>query len=175
MKLATETKINQRYSEIIKGEYANPKEMTSDRSDTPKLMHHLDLTAGYHSIHRIDTFSRPLVEQYRKLLPYGGVIPIFEGQFTAYINGPRFTLFCWNKPILEGGIGIGCDSTWIELTNIITDLDWTLEARPRDGLWVGEVPLEAIYKLKNDPINWVFDFVRHLAAAMITSQSNESV
>jgi hypothetical protein len=151
----------------------NHKEMTSIRGEMPKLMHQLDLSTGYHAIHRIDTFSRPLVDQYRKLLPHGGVIPIFEGQFSVCINGSRFTLFHNDKPIHEGGIGVGRDSTWIELTDIIKDLKWTLEAKPRDGLWVAEVPLASIYKLKDDPINWVFDFVRHLAAAMIASQSNE--
>jgi len=54
----------------------------------PNLMHHHDLAAGYLSIHRIDIFSKPLVENYRTLLPYGGVVPIFDGQFTVKIKGP---------------------------------------------------------------------------------------
>lgn len=33
----------------------------------PKLLHHLDLTTGYHTIHRIDTFSQSLVSKYGKL------------------------------------------------------------------------------------------------------------
>ncbi len=150
----------------------NSERITTNRGEMPNLMHQLDLTTGYHAIHRIDTFSRPLVENYRNLLPYGGVVPIFEGQFNVCINGARFTLFYKNAPILEGGIGIGCDSTWIELHSVIKSLDWTLEATPRDGLWLAEVPLASIYELKNEPINWVFDFVRHLAVAMIESGSN---
>jgi hypothetical protein len=138
----------------------------------PNLMHQLDLTTGYHAIHRIDTFSRPLVDHYRMLLPHGGTVPIFAGQFHVGIKGPRFTLFYKNIPIHEGGIGIGCDSTWIELTGVIKGMDWTIEAKPRDGLWVAEVPLASIYELKEEPINWVFDFVRHLAVAMIHSDSN---
>lgn len=97
---------------------------------------------------------------------------MFAGQFSVEINGPRFTLFCRNEPILEGGIGIGCDSTWVELAGVIKQLKWTLEAKPRDGLWVAEVPLASIYQLDEEPINWVFDFVRHLAVAMIRLMSN---
>ena len=134
-------------------------------------MHQLDLTTGYHAIHRIDTFSQPLVENYCHLLPHGGVVPIFEGQFNVAINGARFTLSYKNLPILEGGIGIGYDSTWIELHSVIKSLDWTLEAMPRDGLWLAEVPLASIYELKDEPINWVFDFIRHLAVAMIKTGS----
>ena len=145
---------------------------TTRLGGTPRIMHQLDLTTGYHAIHRIDTFSRPLVDHYRKLLPHGGVIPIFAGQFTVRIQGPRFTLFHQGIPIHEGGVGIGRDSTWQQLHGIINDLDWTLEAQPRDGLWLGEIPLASIYELKEDPINWVFDFVRHLAVAMIGSDSN---
>ena len=150
----------------------NLENFSSRRGEMPNLMHQMDLTTGYHAIHRIDTFSRPLVDHYRKLLPHGGIVPVFEGQFSVRINGPRFTLFHEDVPIHEGGIGIGCDSTWIELHGIIKDLDWTLEAKPRDGLWVAEVPLASIYQLKEEPINWVFEFVRHLAAAMISSHSN---
>lgn len=106
------------------------------------------------------------------LLPHGGIVPIYEGQFNVCINGPRFTLFHRERPILEGGIGIGRDSTWTELNGIVKDLNWTLEATPRDGLWLAEVPLASIYELKKEPINWVFDFVRHLGAAMIRSDSN---
>jgi hypothetical protein len=78
-------------------------------------------------------------------------------------------------PIQEGVTGIGCDSTWSELTGLIRDLGWHLEAKPRDGLWVAEVPLTTIYELKEEPINWVFDFVCHLAVAMIASDSNGPV
>ena len=142
----------------------------------PSLMHHLDLSAGYCAIHRIDTFSQPLVEQYRTLLPYGGVIPIFGGQFSVGISGPRFTLLCKDVPIHEGGIGIGSDSTWSELHGIIKSLDWFIRAKPRDGFWVAEVPLPSLFELgEGDPIIWVFDFVRHLAAAMATSDTNAPV
>lgn len=143
--------------------------------EMPKLLHHLDLTTGYHTVHRIDTFSQFLVQKYSKLLPDGGVIPFLKGQFHVRIDGPRFTMFHEDFPFHEGGIGIGRDSTWIELHSIIKDLDWTLQAKPRPGLWLGEVPLPYIYELKGAPINWVFDFVRHLAAAMITSDSNGPV
>lgn len=153
----------------------NPNEITSTRGELPKLLHQLDLTTGYHTIHRIDTFSAPLVDHYRRLLPLGGLIPIFSGQFRVSIHGPRFTLFHQDLPIFEGGIGLGRDSTWIELHKIIKALDWTLEAKARDGLWVAEVPLAPINELEDEPINWVFDFVRHLAAAMITSDSNRPV
>lgn len=138
-------------------------------------MHQLDLSTGYHAVHRIDTFSRALLNHYRMLLPHGGIVPVFEGQFNVHIKGPRFTLFYKDIPIEEGGVGIGCDSTWIELIGVIRNLGWTLEAKLRDGLWVAEVPLTTIYELKEEPINWVFDFVRHLAVAMIASDSNGPV
>lgn len=140
-----------------------------------KLLHHLDLSTGYHAIHRIDTFSQSLVNYYSKLLPYGGRIPHLEGPFHVNINGARFTILHNDDPVLEGGIGIGRDTTWIELHGIIKSLDWTLEAKPRDGLWVAEIPLASIYELGEEPINWVFDFVRYLAAAMIDSDSNRPV
>lgn len=161
--------------ETRKRRYVNPNEMTSNRGEIPKLLHHLDLTTGYHTIHRIDTFSRSLVDHHRKLLPSGGWVPHFAGQFRVSIKGPRFTLFHKDCPIHEGGIGMGRDMTWIELHGIIKDLDWTLEATPRPGLWVAEIPLSYIYELKGAPINWVSDFVRHLAAAMIASDSNRPV
>jgi hypothetical protein len=142
---------------------------------TPNILHQLDLTTGYHAIHRIDTLSQPLINHYRMLLPHGGIVPIFAGQFNVSINGPRFTLFYKDIPIQEGGTGIGCDSTWRELTGLIRGLGWHLEAKPRDGLWVAEVPLTTIYELKEEPINWVFDFVCHLAVAMFTSDSNGPV
>lgn len=147
----------------------------SKNGEMPKLLHQLDLSTGYHAVHRIDTFSQPLVDHYRNLLPFGGLVPVFEGQFWVSIRGPRFTLFHKDMPIHEGGIGIGCDSTWAELHGVIKDLDWTLEAIPRDGLWVAEIPLASIYELGEEPINWIFDFVRHLAAAMICSDSNRPV
>lgn len=147
----------------------------SRKGKMPNLMHQLDLSTGYHAVHRIDTFSEPLVNHYRMLLPHGGVVPVFEGQFSIRIKGPRFTLFYGDMPIEEAGVGIGCDSTWNDMVGVIKDLDWSLEAKPLDGLWVAEVPLDSIYRLKEEPINWVFDFVRHLAAAMVTSDSNRPV
>lgn len=158
-----------------KKESMNPKKIQSNRFEMPKLLHQLDLSAGYHAIHRIDTFSQPLVDHYRSSLPNGGLIHIFEGQFWVSIRGPRFCLFHEDLPILEGGIGIGRDSTWDELHGVIKDLNWTLEAKPHDGFWVAEIPLESMYKLGEEPINWVFDFVRHLAAAMIGSDTNRPV
>lgn len=98
-------------------------------------------------------------------------MPIFEGQFNVCIIGPRFTLFHRGVEIHCGGIGIGRDSTWVHLHGIIKSLGWTLQAKPRDGLWLGEIPLASIYELKEEPINWVYDFVRHLAVAMISSDS----
>ncbi len=152
----------------------NSEIIEANRGEIPNLMHQHDLTTGYHSIHRYDMFSHALVENYRTLLPNGGLIPLSEGQFTVRINGPRFTLFCRRQPIHEGGIGIGRDSTWCELHGIIRNLGWVIRAKPRDRLWVAEVLLPSIYELEleDDPINWVFDFVRHLAVAMATSDSN---
>lgn len=152
-----------------------PENLMTKKGKIPNLMHQLDLTTGYHSIHLIDTFSRSLIENYRTLLPYGGVAPIFEGQFSVGISGTRFTLLYEGSPIYEGGIGIGYDSTWTELHDVIKGLNWTLEAKPREGLWLAEVPLPKLYELEEEPINWVFDFVRHLAAAMISSDSNAPV
>lgn len=149
-----------------------PNKFELNGGGTPKLLHQLDLTAGYHAIHRIDTFSPRLVDVYRKLLPYGGRVPRVMGPFRVSINGPRFTIFHRECEILEGGIGIGRDWTWIELHNLIKNLDWTLEARPRPGLWLAEVPLPSVYKLKRKQTFWIFNFLRHLAAAMITSDSN---
>jgi hypothetical protein len=141
----------------------------------PKVLHHLDLTTGYHTIHRIDTFSQCLVNKYSKLLPDGGDVPFLRGQFQIRIEGPRFTMYHEDFPFYEGGIGIGRDSTWIELHGIIEDLDWTLEAKPRPGLWLGEVPLPYMYELRREQVYWIFDFLRHLAAAMIASHSNRPV
>ncbi len=141
----------------------------------PKLLHHLDLTTGYHTIHRIDTFSQRLVNKYGKLLPDGGDVPFLRGQFQIRIVGPRFTMFHEDFPFHEGGIGFGRDSTWTELHGIIEDLDWTLEAQPRPELWLGEVPLPYMYELRREQIYWIFDFLRHLAAAMIASHSNRPV
>lgn len=152
-----------------------PKKIRSGRSENPQLLHQLDLTTGYHTIHRIDAFSPPLVDTCRGLLPHGGLLPIYNGQFNVSIRGPRFTLFHYTTKIHEGGIGIGCDSTWIELHGIIENLGWTLEANPRDGLWLAEIPLSNIYDLEDEPIDWVFDFLRHLAAAMVSSDSNRPV
>lgn len=153
----------------------NTKEILSSKDEMPLLLHQLDLSTGYHAVHRLDTFSKPLVDHYRNLLPFGGLVPVFEGQFWVSIRGPRFTLFREDMPIHEGGIGIGCDSTWVELCGVLKDLDWTLEAKPTDGLWLAEIPLASIYELGEEPINWVFDFVRHLAAAMIVSDTNRPV
>lgn len=149
-----------------------PNKFESNGGGTPKLLHQLDLTTGYHAIHRIDTFSPSLVNIYRKLLPHGGRVPRVIGQFRVRIDGPRFTIFHHDCPILEGGIGTGRNWTWIELHRLIKSLDWTLEARPRPGLWLAEVPLPCLYKFKRNQTFWIFDFLRHLAAAMITSESN---
>lgn len=155
--------------------YVNPIKDTINGGEMSKLLHHLDFTTGYHAIHRIDTFSRGLVHHYGKLLPYGGSVPFISGQFKVHIDGPRFTMFHKDFPFHEGGIGIGRDLTWIELHGIIKSLDWTLEAKPRPGLWLGEVPLPYMYELRREQIYWVFDFLRHLAAAMIASHSNRPV
>jgi len=136
-------------------------------------MHQLDLTTGYHAIHRIDTFSERLVNKYGKLLPSGGIIPFLRGQFQIRIDGPRFTMYHEDFPFYEGGIGIGRDVTWIDLHGIIKEMDWTLEAKPCDGFWLGEVQLPYMYdQLEKEQIYWIFDFLRHLAAAMIASDSN---
>jgi len=139
---------------------------------SPMLLHHLDLTAGYHAIHRIDTFSPRLVEIYRILMPYGGKVPRVMGPFSIAIEGPSFTLLHRECPILIGGIGRGHDRTWIDLISLIKELDWTPEAEPRQGLWLAEVPLPSLYLLKRNQTVWIFDFLRHLAAAMITSETN---
>jgi len=104
--------------------------------EIPKLLHQTDLTTGYHAIHRIDTFSRSLVGECEKLLPYGGSLPFGDGHFRICIDGPRFTLLYKDIPIHEGGIGVGRDATWSELHGIIKGLNWTLEARHRPGLWL---------------------------------------
>lgn len=150
-------------------------EIKSIKGEMPKILHQIDLSTGEYEVHRFDTFSQPLVNHYRSLLPDGGLIPIHEGQFWVSLRGPRYTLFHHDAPIHEGGIGMGRDTTWNELCGVIKDLNWTLEAKHHDGLWVAEIPLESIYNLGEEPINWVFDFVRHLAAAMITSETNRPV
>lgn len=152
-----------------------PDESKEMKDEMSHLLHQLDLGAGYHSIHRYDTFSQDLVEHYRSLLPDGGMIPIYEAQFSVKIKGSRFTLFCRNLPILEGGIGIGNDSTWDELHEVVRSLGWIIQAKARGRLWVAEVHLPCLYELEEDPINWVFDFIRYLAAAMVDSEANRPV
>jgi hypothetical protein len=126
----------------------------------PNLLHHIDLTTGYHAVHRIDTLSQCLVNKYGRLLLDGGIVPFLTGQFEIRIDGPRFTMFHEDFPFHEGGIGIGKDATWTALDAIIKDLDWSLEAEPRPGLWLGEVPLPYIYELRREQVYWIFDFLR---------------
>ena len=53
--------------------------------------------------------------------------------------------------------------------------DYTLEAELHHGLWLAEVPLPSLYQLKRYSYGWIFDFLRYLAAAMITSEKNKPV
>lgn len=144
-------------------------------SEFPKLLHHLDLAAGYHAIHRIDTFSLRLVEECRLLLPRGGLVPRVDGPCSVRISGPTFGLYYRERLILTGGIGRGRDSTWWKLRAVMKDYDYTLEEKARPGLWLAEVPLPCIYELKRRQTYWIFDFLKHLAAAMIVSEKNRPV
>lgn len=53
--------------------------------------------------------------------------------------------------------------------------NYTLEAEPRPSLWLAEVPLPSLYMVKQGEVFWVFDFLRYLAAAMVTSETNGPV
>lgn len=141
----------------------------------PKLLHHLDLAAGYHSIHRIDTFSPRRVNECRKLLPNGGRVPRVAAPCHVTMVGPLFNLYYRDSLILTGGVGRGRDSTWRRLLRTMRMYNYSLEAAPRPGLWLAEVPLPSLYMVKDGEVSWVFDFLRHLAAAMITSDSNRPV
>ena len=152
------------------------KPRNTERMDNynPNLLHHIDLTAGYRAIHRIDTFVPHRVEECRALLPDGGLVPRVKGSFHVEIDGPFFTLFHTYYPILGAGIGRGRDCTWKRLLLLMKEYDYTLEADLHHGLWLAEVPLPRLYQLKIY-YGWIFDFLRYLAAAMITSEKSKPV
>jgi hypothetical protein len=147
----------------------------SKGGEIPNLLHHIDLTTGNHAIHRIDTLSPRWVKQCGKLLPNGGRVPNVKAPCHVTIAGPLFNLYYRDSLILTGGVGRGRDSTWRRLIKTMRMYNYSLEAAPRPGLWLAEVPLPSLYMVKDGEVSWVFDFLRHLAAAMVTSEFNDPI
>lgn len=143
--------------------------------NTPSPLHHVVLTSGYNVTHRLDTLAPEKVGVCRDLLPDGGRVPFVKGPYFVRIEGPTFTLFRQDCPILCGGIGRGCDWTWDQLLSLMRDFDFDLQAKPHQGLWLAVIPLPSIYALKKKDTGWMFDFQRHLAAAMLSSRANKPV
>lgn len=140
----------------------------------PNTLYHVVLTTGYHVTHRLDTFEPDKVGACRELLPSGGRVPFVKGPYFVRIEGPTFTLFHYDLPTVCGGIGRGCDWTWNQMLSLMRDFDFDLQAKPHQGLWLAVIPLPSIYTFKKKETGWMFDFQRHLAAAMVSSETNNN-
>lgn len=143
--------------------------------DNSQPLYHVVLTTGYNVTHRLDAFAPEKVGVCRDLLPEGGRVPFVKGPYSVGIEGPTFTLYRKDCPLVCGGIGRGCDLTWGQMLSLMRDFDFELQTKPHQGLWLAVIPLPTIHTLKRKETGWMFDFQRHLAAAMLSSSGNKPV
>ncbi len=135
----------------------------------PEKIQHVILSNGYRQTHCISTMRAKDLERCRRLLPGGGRIPKIDKRFHVVISGAKFLVIRCACPILVGGIGRGQDSTWDELTSLLDDLGQDYQGCPHPRLWLAVVLLPAIAAFEDDEVRWMYDFQRHLAAAMFQS------
>lgn len=137
------------------------------------VIQHVVLTNGFRSTHRLDTLDPEILEACRKILPTGGAIPFVNEPYRVEIEGATFTIFRCDCPILAGGIGRGPDQTWKELISLLGEFDLEYHAKPHPRLWLAIVLLPTISAFADEEIGWMFDFQRHLAAVMASSEENK--
>lgn len=145
-------------------------------TDQPsRKIQHVILSNGFRATHCMSTLNPRNLEMCRHLLPDGGPVPWIEEPYHVTIEGPKFTLFRHSCPILAGGIGRGNDRTWKQLISLLDLFDQTYRGKPHPKLWLAIVLLPTITAFAPEEVQWMFDFQRHLAAAMFNSDANKPV
>lgn len=135
----------------------------------PHTIQHVILTNEFRVTHSMATLDPDNLEACCGLLPDGGLVPFVDESFHVQVEGPTFTIFRCDCPILAGGIGRGKDRTWYELISLLDDLNLAYDRKPHPKLWLAIVHLPSIYAFSEKEISWMIDFQRHLAAAMFLS------
>ncbi|MHB1308426.1 MAG: hypothetical protein ACYC23_15215 [Limisphaerales bacterium] len=129
------------------------------------LIHHVTLQTGPTATHRLDLLPAPMVAACRELLPHGGQIPGFAA-FRVEIHAPVFTMFRGAAPLLTAGWGQGPDETWaalVELQQQFAEVKATCPA----SRWLAVALLPGLALTARDDLDWLGDFERCLAAAML--------
>jgi hypothetical protein len=62
------------------------------------ILHHVTLTTGHFTTHRLDVLDAGAVAICRSLLPSGGPVPAFAA-FRVQITGPLFTVWRGREPL----------------------------------------------------------------------------
>jgi len=71
---------------------------------------------------------------------------------TNKVEGPTFTIFRYDCPMLAGGIGRGKDQTWNKLISLVGELDIAYDRKPHPRLWLAIVHLPSIYAFSENEI-----------------------
>jgi hypothetical protein len=134
------------------------------------ILHHITLSSGHVATHRLDVFAPGAVAACKALLPTGGPVPAFPA-FRVEIAGPVFTIYRGREPIVTCGLGNGPEGPWRELCNLQRKFLPVEASRPLRGRWLAVVLLPSLLTTARSDIEWLGDFERVLAAAMLEGAS----
>ena len=135
------------------------------------LIHHFTLATANRATHRLDTLAPHAIDACRALLPVGGIIPEVAPGWTVAVCETVFTVFFGVLPIVTCGIGEGADKTWESLCELQAKFAPVVVSTPPATRWLGVVLLPGIAQLSRDDFDWLADFERCMAAAMLRPAS----
>lgn len=134
-------------------------------------LHHITLATGHVTTHRLDTLASAAVEACKKqMLPTGGQIPALPA-FRVEISGEVFTIYRSRDRIVTCGLGSGPKGPWKELRDLQEQFLPVKAIQPKKGRWLAVVLLPGLLTTARSDIEWLGDFERVLAAAMLENAS----
>lgn len=129
------------------------------------LVHHVTLATGHVAIHRLDTLDTGAVDACRALLPHGGQVPGFPA-YRVEIHGPLFTIYRGREPLVTCATGNGQSDVWECLVELQSKF-CPVKADAPKGRWLAVALLPSLVNTPQADIQWLGDFERCLAAAML--------
>ena len=139
------------------------------------LLNHITPLTGNSVLHRLDTLDADVVKMCESLLPIGGSIPTLPA-FNVQVTKNIFTILRGgDMPVVTCGVGNGPED--MELWNSVIDLQKMFAEEiktdePPKGHWLTVALLPGLALTAKTDIDWLADFERCMAAAIINQKSN---
>ena len=146
--------------------------MVSKNTLFEMYLNHITALTGQSVLHRLDTLNPEVVESCRSLLPHGGQIPGLPA-FNVQVTQNVFTILRGREiPVVTCGVGNGRND--MDCWEAVIDLQKQFYpdrkiTNPPKGRWLVVAILPGIALTAKTDIDWLADFERCMAAAIIKS------